>query len=319
MSRQAFIGWGDTLQHFQVNRYAARLLGDDDSQKGPRDLSVPYRLFDHDRELPFWAQPLHRAAFTGQPVSAGEGRFVRSDSTSLDVLVSAEPLFDEQGKPRGAIAAIVDISERKKLEAHQDRLLHELQHRVKNILANVTSLASRMLTASASLEEFGTAFQGRLMVMGRVHELLSQGVWQSAGLNELVLAVLEPYLNSRNDNVLIGGPNVALPANAATTLGMALHELATNAAKFGALSVPAGRVDISWQTGGKAGAKRLEIAWIERNGPRIETFPAMGFGMRLVIEMIDYELTGVAKVNFRPEGLQCRIEVPLPADLQGVW
>lgn len=84
---------------------------------------------------------------------------------------------------------------------------------------------------------------------------------------------------------------------------MAFHELATNAAKYGALSVPAGRVNISWQTGGKVGAKRLEIAWIERNGPRIEAFPQMGFGMRLVIEMIDYELTGVAKVNFCPEGL----------------
>ena len=308
-----FIGWGDTLQHVQVNRYAARLLGNEDGQKGPRDLSVPYRLFDHDRELPFWEQPLQRAAFTGQAVSAVEGRFVRSDSTSLNVLVSAEPLFDEQAKPRGAVAAIVDISDRKELEKHQSRLLHELQHRVKNILANVTSLASRMLTTSTSLEEFGTGFQGRLMVMGRVHELLSRGVWQGVGLNELVLAVLEPYLNSHNDNVLIGGPNVVLPANVATTLGMALHELATNAIKYGALSVPAGRVDISWQTGGKAGTKRLEIAWIERNGLRIEAFPQMGFGMRLVIEMIDYELTGVAKVNFRPEGLQCRITIPLPA------
>ena len=268
-----FIGWGDTMQHVQINRYAARLLGDDDSQKGPRDLAVPYRLFDHDRELPFWEQPLQRAAFTGQAVPAVEGRLMRSDRTSLDVLMSAEPLFDEDGRPRGAVAAIVDISDRKELEAHQKRLLHELQHRVKNILANVTSLVSRMIASSASVEECGAALQGRLIVMGRVHELLSQGVWQSVSLNLLVLAILEPYLNSRNDNVMISGPDVALPPNVATTLGMALHELATNAAKYGAHSVPAGRIEISWQTGGKAGAERLEIAWIERNGPRIEAFP----------------------------------------------
>lgn len=302
------------MQHVQVNRYATRLLGDESGEMGPRDIAVPYRLFDHDRELPFWEQPLQRAAFTGRAVWDVEGRLLRRDGSSVDVIMSAEPLFDEDGKPRGAIAAIADISERKAVEARRDRLLHELQHRVKNVLANVASLASRMLATSVSPEEFGAALHGRLMVMGRVHELLSQDVWQSVGLNPLVLAILEPQLNSRNDNVMIAGPDVMLPANAATTLGMALHELATNAAKYGALSIPEGRVELAWQTGGEAGAKRLEIGWIERNGPRIDALPNMGFGTRLVVQMIDYELDGVAKLNFRPDGFHGTIEIPLPGN-----
>ena len=111
------IGGVDTMQHVQINRYAARLLGEKTDIRGPRDISVPYRLFDHKRELPFWEQPLQRAVFTGQAVPAVEGRLVRSDVKSLDVLMSAEPLFDERGKPRGAISTIVGIPERKKAEA----------------------------------------------------------------------------------------------------------------------------------------------------------------------------------------------------------
>jgi two-component system, chemotaxis family, CheB/CheR fusion protein len=111
------IGGVDTMQHVQINRYVARLLGEKTDIRGPRDISIPYRLFDHKRELPFWEQPLQRAVFTGQAVPAVEGRLVRSDGKSLDVLMSAEPLFDERGKPRGAISTIVGIPERKKAEA----------------------------------------------------------------------------------------------------------------------------------------------------------------------------------------------------------
>jgi PAS domain-containing protein len=108
------IGGVDTMQHVQINRYVARLLGEKTDIRGPRDISIPYRLFDHKRELPFWEQPLQRAVFTGQAVPAVEGRLVRSDGKSMEVLMSAEPLFDERGKPRGAISTIVGIPERKK-------------------------------------------------------------------------------------------------------------------------------------------------------------------------------------------------------------
>jgi len=115
-----FIAGNDPTQHVQVNRYGIRLLGERDDQKGPRDLPVPYRLFDHDRELAFWEQPLQRAALTGQATPPIEGRLVRHDGSSVKVMMSAEPLLDEKGAPLGSIAAIIDISERKKIKKSAD-------------------------------------------------------------------------------------------------------------------------------------------------------------------------------------------------------
>lgn len=248
---------------------------------------------------------------TGVAAPPMEGRLVRSDGNSVDVIMSATPLFDEQGSPRGAIASIVDISERKKAEAAQSRLLHELQHRVKNILVTVAALADRMLASGASLSEFATAFHGRLMAMGKLQELLSKAKWQSVDLGTLARTVLEPHVNSNNDNILLDGLDVILPPNVATTLGMALHEMATNAAKYGALSVADGRVELSWRIIEQAGARQLSLDWKERNGPRIETFPVMGFGSRFIAQSIDYELEGVAKLTFEPDGFRASIEFPL--------
>ncbi len=117
-----FIAGIDPTQHVQVNRYGLRLLGERDDRKGPRDVPVPYRLFDHDRELAFWEQPLQRAALTGQTAAAIEGRLVRRDGSSVEVLMSAQPLLDELGSPIGAVAAIIDISDGMKGETHQAAL-----------------------------------------------------------------------------------------------------------------------------------------------------------------------------------------------------
>lgn len=306
-----FIVGTDPRQHVQVNRYGARLLDEDDAGPGPRDVAVPYRLFQGDQELAFWEQPLQRAAFSGQAVSAIEGRLARHDGSFVDVMVQAEPLLDEQGAPRGAIAAMVYVSERKKAESTQSRLVHELQHRVKNILATVAALAKRMLASGASLDEFAAAFETRLLAMGRLHQILSEGPREGADLSSLASAVLAPYANSGNDNVELSGAAVALQPNEAVTLGLVLTELASNAAKYGALSVPAGRAELAWTVRDDAGTKWLSLDWKERNGPRIETFPSMGFGTRFITQSIDYELEGVAKLTFRPEGLRCEIDFPL--------
>jgi len=300
-----------------VNRYGARLLEEDEAGPGPRDISASYRLYQDDRELPFWEQPLQRAVYTGQAVPAIEGRLERHDGSVVDVMMQAEPLLDEQGTPRGAIAAIVDISERKKAEAAQSRLMHELRHRVKNILATVGALAGRMLASGTSLEEFAGAFQRRLLAMGRLHQILSEGPREGADLRSLANAVLAPYANSGNDAIALSSVAVALEPNEAITLGLALNELASNAAKYGALSVPAGRVELTWAVRDDAGKKWLALTWNERNGPRIEAFPSMGFGTRFVTQSIDFELEGVAKLIFHPDGLRCEIEFPLHGDRTG--
>lgn len=309
-----FIASSDTTQAVQVNRYGARLIADRDGQKGPRPVGVPYALLRNGLELPFWDQPLHKAVLTGRSVPATEAQLVRSNNSSIEVMMQAEPLFDEKGGTRGSIAAFVDVSDHKKAEVAQNRLLHELQHRVKNILATVASLSSRMLSSGAGLEEFAEAFQGRLLAMGRLNESLSQGTWESASLNALAGAVLGPYFNIARDNVILSGPDISLGPREAMTLGMALYELASNAAKYGALSVPHGIVELTSTTREENGKKYLSLVWRERNGPRIEAFPPMGFGTRFIVQSIDYELEGVAKLTFDPEGCRCTIDFPLHID-----
>src|SRR5262249_42479406 len=139
-----FIAGHDPATNVQVNRYGLRLLGEEGTQRGPRDVPVPYRLFKDGQELAFWERPLQRAAATGQTIAPMEGRLEHTDGTSVETMTAAEPLLDEMGAPRGAVSVIVDISDRKKAEEHQTRLLHELQHRVKNSLAAVSALTQRM-------------------------------------------------------------------------------------------------------------------------------------------------------------------------------
>lgn len=148
-------------------------------------------------------------------------------------------MFDEAGQPRGAIAAVLDISERKQAERHQQVLLHELQHRVKNILATITSLASRMLKSSSSMQEFSSAFVARLRAMGRMHDLLFQRSWKGAELSSLITAAASPYASPGSSNIDLSGPAVLLKPATAAALGMVFHELATNAANTEPLPTPA--------------------------------------------------------------------------------
>src|SRR5205823_6461515 len=162
------------------------LLGETDERRGLKHVSAEFRLFQDEREIPDAERPLEKAARSGEAVPGFEGRVLRADGSAVEVMISAAPLFDEAGRSRGAIAAIVDITERKQAEHHQQVLLHELQHRVKNILATVNSLAVRMLKGSTSLEEFASAFVGRLRAMARMHDLLSQQSWTGTELKPLI-------------------------------------------------------------------------------------------------------------------------------------
>ena len=173
----------------RVNRYGARLLGETYEWRGLKQVSTDFTLFQEDQKIAVAERPLERAAKSGEVVPSFEGRLSRADGTAVDVMISATPLFDEAGQPRGAIAAIVDISERKEGEHHQQVLLHELQHRVKNILATVSSLAVRMLKTSMSMPEFSSAFVGRLRAMARMHDLLFQRIWAGAELESLITAL----------------------------------------------------------------------------------------------------------------------------------
>jgi two-component system CheB/CheR fusion protein len=226
-------------------------------------------------------------------------------------MISATPLFADDGRVRGAIAAIVDVSEHKRAEEHQQLLLDELQHRVKNILATVGSLATRMAMTTRSVDEFQKAFLSRISAMARVHDLLVGSAWRGAELKSVLLAAIEPHI-ATDANVQFAGPEITLSTDAAATMGMVFNELATNASKYGALSTPSGRVDVSWQISPKGeDVPRVQLTWTERDGPPVDPASASGFGTRFITRSIEYELNGAATLELARGGLRCKMEFPL--------
>ncbi|HEU5094527.1 MAG TPA: PAS domain-containing protein, partial [Reyranella sp.] len=297
----------------RLNRYGTQLLGETPGEKlNPRPLPR-LRLFDGERELAPADQPLLRASQSGESVPGFEGQILRPDGSRVDVLMMATPLLDEERRPRGGIAALVDISERKRGEAHQQVLLYELQHRVKNILATVTALATRMLRNAPAPEAFATAFLGRLSSMAATHELLSHGNWTGADLRQLVRSTVRGQ--SSRDAISVDGPDVRLTPNAAATLGMAIYELATNAAKYGALSTPSGRVEVRWKLEESSEA-RVVLTWIERDGPRPKETFTEGFGVNFVKSAVRFELQGSATVETNAAGVRWTIEFAANGNIQ---
>jgi two-component system CheB/CheR fusion protein len=210
---------------------------------------------------------------------------------------------------RGAIAVLLDISERKAAETHQQVLLYELQHRVKNILATIGALATRMLRDGGSLEDFSAAFLGRLRAMATTHDLLSRTNWAGADLRQLLETVMRGQSPAQGA-VILEGPDILLTPNTASTLGMVLYELATNAAKYGALSEGRGRIEVSWRIVPAADGDRLSLDWREIDGPTPPASIAEGFGTGFIRRSVEYELQGTATMEPSPTGLRWVLEVP---------
>jgi PAS domain S-box-containing protein len=218
--------------------------------------------------------------------------------------------YDGDGRPTRLVGVHIDITERKRAEDQQRRLVAELDHRVKNVLATVQAVASRTMQASSSIESFATALDGRIRSMASTHELLSHRRWLGIPLAELVERELAPY--TTGSNAEIGGPEVMLSAEAGQTMATVLHELVTNAAKYGALSVPSGQVSIRWHVplNGSVNDKLLFI-WRETGGPSVVPPRKPSYGMQVVRELVPYELGGTVEHVLAPEGARCQLEVPL--------
>lgn len=213
---------------------------------------------------------------------------------------------DPAGKPLGLHAIARDITERRRAEARQRLLVNELNHRVKNMLALVQGLALQTFKDGRDMAEARAAFQQRLTALAAAHDLLTRESWEGATLDELVHEALGHH-NEGEPRLSWSGPPVRLNPKAAVSLVMALHELSTNAAKYGALSRPEGRVTVDWRVDGE----RLAIEWRERGGPRVETPTRRGFGFRMIERALAADLSGGARLDFDPEGLTCRIDAAL--------
>jgi two-component system CheB/CheR fusion protein len=300
----------------RINRFGASLLGENRGD-GALDAVVPtFRMNVNDREVPRQDQPLQMAARTGEPVSSFEGEVLRADGSRFHALISATPLIGEDGRVRGGIGAILDISARKRAEAQQQVLLLELQHRVKNIITTISALATRMTRGAVSVPQFTEAFLGRLDSMARTHDLLTRSNWQGTDLKEMVANMLRAHLSGDGGNIRIDGPELTLEPSAATTLGMVFYELATNAAKYGALSTRAGRIDIQWRVSKLDGEEGVSLIWEESGGPAVKTDTAEGFGTAFVKRSVAYEISGHVRLELRPNGVHCLIEFPLRRNVQ---
>ena len=224
-------------------------------------------------------------------------------------LLSAGPLIDEN-KTVGSIVTLTDITERKRAEEAQTTLVAELNHRVKNILAVVQSVAAQTVRSSVSLENFADAFAGRLQALATAHDILTQTRWIGIGLNELLAAVLAPYRSPEEGRVSISGPPILLPAHAVVPLSMVLHEMTTNAAKYGALSTRQGRTEITWKVTGGID-KSVELVWLERGGRKVKSAAATGFGTRLIDHVISHDLDGNTRLDLDPAGVRWTITFPV--------
>jgi two-component sensor histidine kinase len=221
-----------------------------------------------------------------------------------------EPLRNEAGEVVGLTCASVDVTERKEGEAHLRLLLRELTHRSKNLLAVIQAMARQTARHTGSIETFLTQFSARLQALAASHDLLVRESWYGASLGELIRSQLGGYLDGSSNQVSIDGPAIALKPEAAQNLGLALHELAVNAAKFGALSVPTGRVSITWRRRESSEGSALDLDWRERLGPKVKLRRKKGFGTMVIERNLARALDAEINMDFDPNGLHCHIVIP---------
>ena len=238
-----------------------------------------------------------------------EFRIMRADG-AVHWLLNRGRLFHlsapEGGQSHRLMGTILDITSRKRAEERQQLLMAELDHRVKNVLANVSAIAHLSSQRAASVKGFVEALDGRIQAMSQAHSLLRRGNWDGADLGELAETLIRPFRASGRGNIRIEGAPVALSAKAAQSLALVLHELATNAVKHGALSVPGGKISISWERVADIGENQVRVVWRELDGPPVREPDAVGFGMT-ALRASAAEFGAALDCDFSQDGLVCTL------------
>ena len=253
------------------------------------------------------AEDVRSVLKTLQPL---ETRVERKDG-SAHYLMRILPYRSPDSTIDGSLITFVDVTSIVRAEEHQRLLVDELNHRVKNMLTVVISLATNTLRRCDSLETFREVFLGRIHALTTAYSLLSREGWSPISLREILMEELRPFLSGDRENIVMRGDELLLVPRAALTLGMAVHELTTNAVKYGALSVPEGTVTIAWVTQTTQEGHWLEMTWTEHNGPPVTPPTHRGFGTALVERGLSYDLGGEARIAFPPEGVIATLRAPL--------
>jgi two-component sensor histidine kinase len=271
------VHWGDVLKRYERNRTDVISVAMSKVDRGPPDLAA-------DQTLP--------------------QEFLAAENVSLRLLLTqaeldAQTLLAQAG---------IDAKEREASDKLQKLILEELHHRIKNTLATVSAIASQSLRNAPSTEHAQSAIEGRLLALGRAHDLLLQARWTSAELGKIVRGATEAFDNPDLPKFSIQGPGIQITSGAVIAIAMTLNELCTNTTKFGALSVPAGRVEIAWTVDGST--PRLHLTWSEKSGPTVHAPTKRSFGTRL-IETLGKQLKGEVQLTYGPTGFVYALDVPL--------
>jgi PAS domain S-box-containing protein len=269
-----------------------------------------YRLALHpdDRHL---VDKFHQLA-DKQDSFTSEYRAVHPDGTMLWLrgrgqVVARAP----DGKAQRMVSIVTDVTERKAAEDHIQFLMHEISHRSKNLLTVIQSIARRTARTAGSMEEFEARFERRLQGLAASHDVLVSKNWHGAPLEELVRQQLLPFVEIQSSRFELAGPDILMTAEAAQAIGLAIHELATNAIKYGALSQPSGRVRISWAFDRDASVSpELSLNWIEQGGPSVAPPSRKGFGHVVIGEMVERSLNGRVAMEFAAQGLRWSVAIP---------
>ncbi|NEK18395.1 PAS domain S-box protein [Rhizobium leguminosarum] len=235
---------------------------------------------------------------------------IRKDGSLIDVSLTVSPLKDGRGKVIGASKIARDITEKRRHEERRRLLVNELNHRVKNTLATVQSLAAQSFRAEAHTPAF-RQFETRLIALSRAHDVLTREDWEGIDLNELIARTIAPICVRPEERVQISGPALRLEPKLALSLSMAFHELCTNAAKYGALANETGHIEIHWQVVGAEGERRLQLRWGEIGGPEVQSPTRKGFGSRLLERALQREFDAQVTLSFAPSGVVCEIAMPV--------
>jgi PAS domain S-box-containing protein len=290
----------------RYNRRAAELwgrspkLGDSNER-----FCGSYRMFRPDGSLlPHHECPMADVLRTGMSVRQQEVHIERPDGSRGIALVDIEAVKDSDENIIGAVNCFQDITERKRAEEREQILAREVDHRAKNLLALVQ--ATVQLTHADTVKDFKAAIEGRLQALSNAHTLLAQSRWAGVNLHTPITEELAPYRAAETSRTHISGPELVLEPRSAQTIAMVLHELTTNAVKYGALSVPSGCLIIEWSRG----ETQLVIRWCETGGPTVRPPSRQGFGTRVVGRVV-HELDGKLEFDWNPDGLACEINIPL--------
>jgi two-component system CheB/CheR fusion protein len=275
-------------------------------------IGQPMSTLLDDVQIDEWPDNLARLR-RGEPVTDIDISRVTKGDRVIYVSLTISPMRDSQGVIIGASAVARDIATRKLAEKHAEMLMAELDHRVKNILAVVSSVVTQTLRAGGTAEAARAEIEGRIQAISRAHGLLTELGGVEGSLLELVATELRPF--RQRENVVISGADVMLSSRANLSLALAIHELATNAAKYGALSTDEGHLEVTWRVTGDNGKPELEIMWLETAGPPVAPPSRRGFGTKLIELSLVRGLKAKVNREFLEAGVRCRISVPFTEDI----